>query len=572
MSLPAFFWRYLRSYMPWGALCAVTLVVFAVSSAAMIALLPPLFGEVLQVSEDELPGPLASVAGAADSGDDGSEASSPSTGVDRAVESSSRFRERVYAWFGRIYEQAQDLLGVDEDNFLLKPALFAPVFFVFVFALRSLASFLSAYSFQRIGFGVTTDIRNDLYDFLLHQSIRFHSENPSGELMSRVINDVSKLQNAVSNRLLDLFMQSVMLVVALSALFLIHAQLAFVCLIATPLLIVPIIRFGRGMFKVSHRSQERMADLAALLIEGIRGNRVVKAFGMERFESERFRAATHQHLRVNLRAQILASSSSPIIETLAAVGAAALLVYAGGMIRAGELTSPLFMTFLTTLTMLYDPVRKLNKVNLIFQEALAAAHRVRDMLVQENEIRDEPSHPALDGVEQGISFESVDFAYDTKQVLRGFDLEVRAGEVVALVGPSGAGKSTVVNLLPRFFDPERGVVKIDGVDVRTLALADLRQLIGLVTQETTLFNDTVRNNIAYGRTELSLERVREAAAAAYADEFIMELEHGYETNIGESRPLALRGSASASRHCPRPAQERSDPHPRRGDLEPRHRV
>jgi subfamily B ATP-binding cassette protein MsbA len=236
---------------------------------------------------------------------------------------------------------------------------------------------------------------------------------------------------------------------------------------------------------------------------------------------------------VNLRAQLLSCISSPVIESLAAIGAATLLVYAAGRIRVGELNAALFLTFLFGLFALYDPIRKLNKVNLIFQEAVAAAQRVRDLMAIPNEIVDDPRQPPLERFEREVRFEHVWFSYGDKQVLEDFDLEIQAGEVVALVGPSGAGKSTIVNLLPRFFDPERGRITIDGRDIRDLPLANLRSLIGMVTQETLLFNDSVRGNIAYGRTDLPLERVREAAAAAYADAFIMELEHGYDMVIGE---------------------------------------
>jgi subfamily B ATP-binding cassette protein MsbA len=271
------------------------------------------------------------------------------------------------------------------------------------------------------------------------------------------------------------------------------------------------------------------------MAEGIRGHRVVKAFGMEPFEQQRFREATGRHLKVNLRAQMLAQSSGPVVESLGVLGAAALLVYSGQAIRAGRLSAPELVQFLTTLFMLYDPIRRLNKVNLVLQEAMAAAQRVSRLLAVPNDIAERPGARVVETVAAGVAFEGVCFSYDGRRlVLRDVDLAIRAGEIVALVGSSGAGKSTLVNLLPRFFDPDRGRVAIDGVDIRDLRLGSLRSLIGVVTQETVLFNDSVRHNIAYGRTDLPLERVREAAAAAYADEFIMQLSHGYETTIGES--------------------------------------
>jgi subfamily B ATP-binding cassette protein MsbA len=255
---------------------------------------------------------------------------------------------------------------------------------------------------------------------------------------------------------------------------------------------------------------------------------------MEEFELAKFREATRRHLRVNLWAQMLANASGPVVESLAVLGAAGLLIYAGRAIRAGELSAPELIQFLTTLLMMYDPIRKLNKVNLILQEATAAGQRVARLTAIPNDIVERPDARDVTTVREGITYERISFSYEDRPVLHDVSLPIRAGEIVALVGSSGAGKSTLVNLLPRFFDPEAGRVAIDGVDIRDVRLKSLRALIGIVTQETVLFNDTIRNNIAYGRSDLPLERVREAAAAAYADEFIMQLPRGYDTVIGES--------------------------------------
>jgi subfamily B ATP-binding cassette protein MsbA len=261
---------------------------------------------------------------------------------------------------------------------------------------------------------------------------------------------------------------------------------------------------------------------------------VVKAFGMEDFEFARFRQATRRHLRVNLWAQMLSTLSSPVIESMGVLGVAALLVYAGLQIRAGSLSAPLFIAFLINLFWMYEPIRKLNKVNLVLQQSLAAAQRVYSIMLVPNEI-EEVEHPrTVSTLERGVVFDRVSFAYDDQPVLHDIALTIEKGEMVALVGPSGAGKSTLINLLPRFFDPNSGVVRIDDVDIRELSLESLRSLIGMVTQDTVLFDDTIRNNIGYGRRDLPLERIREAAAAAYADEFIMETTAGYDTLIGES--------------------------------------
>ncbi|HUP23278.1 MAG TPA: ABC transporter ATP-binding protein [Thermoanaerobaculia bacterium] len=526
MSLSAFFWRYARRYLGWIAASALALLLFGVASGLMFALLPPLFDEVL-LAEGERPS-LGGIPTRAEPSAVAEEpaASGPLGGIDR-------LRDRISAVASGAYQSFQDRLGVREGNPYLNPLTVTPVLFVLVFFVRGFLSFFSTYTFQRVGFGITTDIRNDLYEAVLRQSLRFHSAHPSGEIYSRVVHDVGKLQVAVSNRLLDLFQQTVTLIVCLGYLFLVHFRLATFCLIAMPAFIYPIARFGKSMRRASHRSQERLADLSSLLAEGVRSHRVVKAFGMEDFEGGRFRDASRRYLRINLRAQLLAAASSPVVEGIAAIGGAALFVYAGKMIRQGDLTVPLFLAFLTAVTVLYDPIRKLNKVNLVFQEAVASAQRVRDLLEIPDEIVDRPLAAPIEAVRQGLRFEGVTFGYGETRVLSELDLEIAAGEVVALVGPSGAGKSTVVNLLPRFFDPDAGRITIDGVDIRDLPLRNLRSLIGVVTQETMLFDDTVRNNIAYGRADLSPERVREAAVAAYADEFISELRHGYDTQIGE---------------------------------------
>ncbi len=529
-SLRAFFWRYLRRYTVWALVAAAGILVYAAATAGAVALIKPIFGEVL-LAGDHMPGPLGGIA-AKPAVSAASATSAEGREPDKPPGALADLKRRldVASQIDRSYQSLKRRLGVGPNEVVY----FVPLLFVLVFLLRCLADFVSGYAFQHIGLGVTTDIRNDLYSHILGQSSRFHADHPSGELVARVINDVALMQNAVSNRLLDLFQQSVTLVVLLGLLLSTHFRLAAVALIVAPVLVYPIVRFGKGMRRTSHRSQERMSDLASLMAEGIRGHRVVKAFGMEGFEFGRFREATRRHLRVNLWAQMLAHASGPVIEALAVLGGAGLLIYAGKSIRSGSLSAPELIQFLTTLLMMYDPIRKLNKVNLILQEAMAAGQRVSRLIATPNDIQERPGARTIDTVREEIAYERVSFAYEDRPVLRNLDLRIRAGEIVALVGPSGAGKSTLVNLLPRFFDPDAGRLTIDGTDSRDLTIVSLRSLIGIVTQDTVLFNDTIRNNIAYGRSDLPLERVREAAAAAYADEFIMQLPRGYETVIGES--------------------------------------
>jgi ATP-binding cassette, subfamily B, bacterial MsbA len=520
-KMSSFFWHYLRGYAGWAFLAAAGILVYAAATAGTAALIKPIFGEVL-LAGDTVPGPLGAITSAP--------AASGSKRPERGSLGDLKKRLNLAHQIDSSYESLKRHLGVTRDNVVY----FVPLLFVLVFLLRSLADFASGYAFQHIGLGVTTDVRNDLYRRILQQSSRFHAEHPSGELVARVINDVALMQNAVANRLLDLFQQSFTLVALLALLLSTHFKLALISLVAAPVLLYPIIRFGKGMRRTSHRSQERMADLASLMTEGVRGHRVVKAFGMEEFELNRFRDATRRHLRVNLWAQMLANSSGPVVESIAVVGAAGLLIYAGKSIRAGELSAPELVQFLTTLLMLYDPIRKLNKVNLILQEAMASGQRVARLMDIPDDIQERPGAREITTVRDSVAYERVSFSYEERPVLRDVSISIRSGEIVALVGPSGAGKSTLVNLVPRFFDPNAGRLTIDGVDIRDLKLKSLRALIGIVTQDTVLFNDSIRNNIAYGRFDLPLERVREAAAAAYADEFIMQLPRGYETVIGES--------------------------------------
>ncbi|MEM6793349.1 MAG: ABC transporter ATP-binding protein [Acidobacteriota bacterium] len=429
------------------------------------------------------------------------------------------------------YESLKVSFGIDDESVIY----FVPVLLILVIGLRSVARFANGYLFQVIGLGATNDLRNELYDRMLTQSSRFYTRHQSGELLSRVGNDIGVIQNAVSTRFVDIFQQVPTALGTLWFLISLNSTLAGILFLLVPAIISPIVYFGRRMRDTSLTSQERLADLSNLVSETVRGHRVVKAFAAEEFESKRFRRATARHLEVKLRAQMLAFASGPVIETLAAIVGGGFLIYAGTAVRNGSLTASALVTFLIAAVTLYDPIRKLNKVNLALQEALAAAERVQDVMEEENEILDPPGALALPPIEQAIRFEGVSFAYTAdRPVLREIDLTIRQGEVVAFVGASGSGKSTLVNMLPRFIDPAAGAVTIDGTDVRRARLADVRSQIGMVTQETVLFNDSVRENIAYGRGEISQERVERAARAAYADAFVRELELGYDTRIGES--------------------------------------
>lgn len=524
MKLLSFLLRYLRRYWPWALASIGATIVYAASMLLLLQLVQAIFGEVLRSQGDELPGVVRGLV--VDSGQGTDESSAEGATTADAGRRARVFLDRYLDEGYRRIKRAFEIEGSDV-------VWFVPLLFVLVYVLRSASDFVNGYAFQRIGLGATTDLRNDLYRRTLEQSSRFHADHPSGELVSRVVHDVGVLQSAISTRLVDLVQQSVTLVALVALLFSIDFVLALICLIAAPALLYPIVRFSKGMRRTSHRAQERTADLANLVGESARGHRVVKAFGMEEFESMRFREATVRHLAANLRGQLISNLSSPVVETVGVIGAGAFLVYAGRQIHAGTMDAATLIKFLVNLYLMYDPIRKMNKANLVVQQSLAAAQRIRHLMELPVEVRDRPGAREIGTLEQGIRYENVSFRYDHREVLRGIDLEVRRGEVLALVGPSGGGKTTLVNLLPRFFDVSGGRLLIDGVDVRDLKLASLRGLIGLVTQETVLFNDTIRANIAYGRGDLSLDVVRRAAEAALVDDFVKELPDGYETVVGE---------------------------------------
>ncbi len=537
MKILGFLLHYARSYWRWAILALGATAIYAASTVILIQLLEPIFTEVLQIGSSAMPGGLGALLPA--DGGVSVGAAAPAAGAAGAPPTADsapdvlQEAKKARVFLDRLLHDGLEALKAAFNVTPAQVIYFIPLLFVAVFILRSFTDFLNGYAFQQLGLGATNDLRNDLYARTLAQTSRFHAEHPSGELVSRVVHDVGVLQAAVSTRLVDLVQQSVTLVGLLCLLFSIQFKLALFCVVAAPLVLYPIVRFSKSMRKTSHRTQERTADLANLVSESCRGHRVVKAFGMEAFEEARFREATRRHLRANLRGQMLSNLSGPVIESLGVIGAGVFLVFAGRAIHSHSMEPGVLVKFLIGLYAMYDPIRKLNKVNLVVQQSMAAAQRIRGLMTLPIEIQDRPGAGEAPDLASEIRFENVSFRYEEKEVLSGVDFAVRPGEAVALVGPSGGGKTTLCNLVPRFFDVTGGRIVIDGTDLRDIRLASLRSKIGLVTQETILFNDTVRANIAYGRKDLPLEKVREAALAAYADEFILELPQGYDTIVGE---------------------------------------
>jgi len=403
-----------------------------------------------------------------------------------------------------------------------------------VFAKNALTYF-GHYAFYRTGLATVKDLRDQLVDALLRQSPAYFQQQPTAVLMSRVTNDVEQITAAISDRFGDLFQDSFTVLGLLIYAFSLNFRFALAALVVAPLLVAPIWHFSRKLRKRSHQSQQRLGEMNAVLDEIFKGHRVVQAFGMEAYEALRFRMATARHFKANLKARKIQALNAPVMEVLGVAGAMALIGYASHLISRGEMTIGLFTSFLFALYGMYNPIKRLNKLNLAMQMAIAAGERVFAVLDAPVAISDAPGAKVFPGLREAIRFEQVSFAYEPdKPVLRQFSLTIPAGKVVALVGPSGAGKSTVAQLLPRFWDVEEGRITADGVDIREFTLASWRQAIGLVTQETVLFNATIRENIAYGQKEVDEERLRACARAAFAEEFILEFPEGYDTVVGEA--------------------------------------
>ena len=402
---------------------------------------------------------------------------------------------------------------------------------------KSVCDYLGTYLVNYAGYGMITDLRNDLYDAVLRRSVAFFQKHTTGTLLSTLINDVERVQFAMSTVLGDFLQQLFTLIFTAAVVVVVGGKLAWVLLLFVPVVILSARRIGRGVRQTTRRGQDKLAEIQNILHETITGNRIVKAFGMEPWETNRFRRAAKRLFRANLKSVSVQAISSPLMDALGSVAIALLLLLGRWRIKEEAMTAGSFVTFLIAVFTLYDPVRKFAAFYNSFQQALGASEEIFKFMDAVDDVQEKKRAFVLKGFKEGIRFEDVGFAYEsdgeTKQVLHGIDLAVQPGEVIALVGPSGAGKSSLVNLIPRFFDVNQGRILIDGHDLRDVTIASLRQQIGKVTQETVLFNDTVRNNIAYGQPDVPIHRVEEAARMALAHDFILNMPDGYNTKIGE---------------------------------------
>lgn len=430
--------------------------------------------------------------------------------------------------------------------FLIKPALddifmnrdssslkWIPIAVIVIYFLKGAASYGQTVLMSHIGQRIITDLRNTLYNHIQIQPLSFFTKNPTGTLMSRITNDINLIQGAVSEAVTSILKDTFTLIGLLFVVFYRDWQLAIIAMLVFPLTIYPISEFGKRMRRISTSTQVTLATLTSLLQETISGSRIVKAFGMEEHENRRFAKENERLFRLTMKSVVIRAISSPLMEFLGGIGIAVIVFYGGYQVINQSSTPGTFFSFLAALLMLYEPVKRLTNVNNTIQQGLAGAERVLSILDTVPEIRDGENAVDLPPISRGISIQNATFSYEEEPVLKDISLEIKAGEMVAFVGMSGGGKSTLVNLIPRFYDLDSGKILIDGHDIRDVTLRSLRGQIGIVTQQTILFNDTVRNNIAYGNIGKGDDDIINAARAANAHDFICRLPNGYDTMIGE---------------------------------------
>lgn len=406
---------------------------------------------------------------------------------------------------------------------------------VMLFAIKAIAEYLGGTQIQYVGHAAVTDLRNAVYARLIRQPIGFFQHHPTGRLLSVVINDVERTRIALSEYLADLFQKGFTLLVLVAVIFSINWKMALGSAVLLPLVVLPVSKFGRRIRRSAENSQSRLGDLGQILNETVTGNRVVKAFGMEGFEIAKFRDTAKRLLRENMRWVRAAVITSPMMDMLGAIVIPVLLLYARDQIRLGVMTKGAFFAFIVALFSAYTPLKRMGYVYQQFQAAQGASTQVFAYLDLKEEQAEQPSANLLPPFSREVVFDGVSFSYanEAAEVLHNIRMTARKGEVIALVGSSGAGKTTLVNLIPRFYEPTLGQIRIDGVDIRGVTIRSLREQIAVVAQENILFHDTVWNNICYGLSNVPTERVEAAAKAALADEFIMDLPQGYGTVIGE---------------------------------------
>ncbi len=429
-----------------------------------------------------------------------------------------------------ISKPAIDEIFMNKDMEALK---WIPFAVIGIFLLRGICDYGRAVLMGSIGLNIVKNLRNKLYEQIQKQSLSFFADHPTGLLMSRITNDVQSVQAATSEAITSLIKDSFLLIGLVGVIFYTDWRMALIAMVVFPLTIYPLSKFGKKVRKVTKSTQMTMGTLSSLLQETISGTRIVKAFCMEKYENERFAAENKRLLKYNMKYVSVHAMSTPVMDFLAGLGIAAIIFYGGYNVIHGHSTPGTFFSFLAALFMLYEPIKRLTNVNNTINQGIAGAERIFSIIDRDPDIEDKPNARELPPITQGIDIQNVTFCYDTVPVLKNINLHIKTGEVVAFVGMSGGGKTSLVNLIPRFYDVTSGRILIDGTDIRDVTLHSLRGQIAIVTQQTILFNDTVKRNIAYGDIDRTDEEILAAAKAANAHNFIIRLPQGYESNIGE---------------------------------------
>ncbi len=430
-----------------------------------------------------------------------------------------------------LVKPALDDIFLKQDATMLK---LLPLVLIGIFLLKGITNYLQSYFIGFVGNRVVTNIREEVYFHLQSLSLSFFTSIPSGALTSRVIYDIAMIQRSVSSVIAGLLKEIITALGLIGVLFYRDWQLAIIALVILPLLFFPIFKYSRKLRRFSKKGQSQVAEISSFLQESFTGIRIIKAFIMEEYNRREFSRINEKLFKLMIKRLKIKSLTAPISETFGGLAAAAVIWYGGSQVISGQSTPGSFFSFMTALFMLYGPIRSLNRSNNQVQEALAAGTRVFELLDTVADVKDAPKAPALDPFHDLICYDEIDFRYNEDEILKNISLTIKKGETVAIVGRSGSGKTTLVNLLPRFYDVQSGKVTIDGRDIREITQHSLRQQIAIVSQQTILFNDTVRNNIYYGRADVKEEELIAAARSANAHDFISKLPQGYDTVVGEN--------------------------------------
>ena len=414
------------------------------------------------------------------------------------------------------------------------------IFLVAVYLLKGFFGYWQSYLMSDIGQRVVKDVRSKLYVKFQSLSLDYFTHKRGGELISRITNDVKLIENAVSYGSTDLVYQTARVVIFIFLTLFLNFKLVIVSVLIAPLVTFPIIKVGRLLRKLSRLSQEKMADINSILYENIIGTRIVKAFNMEDYEINKFKRENYAYYKISMKSIRRQLILSPLTDFLGVLAASIIVFWSAKDIIDGRISFGVFAASMALLLSLISPFKKLSQTNSINQQAAAASERIHEVLDTLPTVSEKPQAILLPGFKKEIAFDSVWFNYGNNEVLKGINLRVEKGTVLAIVGPSGTGKSTLVDLIPRFYDPKKGRILIDGIDVKDVSLKSLREQIGIVTQETILFNDTIRANIAYGNPSVGMDKIEEAAKQAYAHDFITHFTAGYDTVIGD-RGMRLSG-------------------------------